>query len=315
MTRDRLAGLVAQAYLALFYNTNFLLNLSLSLTVLLPLFLAERISGTADSGQITQQVAVAVYSSFLYAIVYVQNDLIDYQKDAEHSPFKVSLLTRTGSRRNATWFIAWLTATLLASEWLWPTLGPSFVGYALLLLAVGTVHSYCSRAKPVTLFIERALRFLAPPFLIYEMSPNFVTATFLLSATVIYPLVMDSDYLLYLKTKCEWSDRLRRWSLSVYAIYYFCCLIAASTYHHLGNQFPTSTYGHVVAPIGALIMAPILLVFHFSYERGMRWVSDLLPDGLVPEGNPTYPGERKLSACQMVVTSVLVGLLAVSAFA
>ncbi len=196
---------LVRAFFLLFYNTNFLINVKLSLMVLLPLLVAERVVGAGGTEQLLQQVAVAIYLSLLYAVVYVVNDLIDYRKDLDQHTFKVSLLTHTGSRHSATLFGLWLSATLGALTASSPRLGMLFLAYTLLLIAVAAVHSCFPRLKPVTIFIERYGCFLAPPFFICSMMPTVMTNGFLLSIMLVYPVLRDAAYRGYLETKLAWD--------------------------------------------------------------------------------------------------------------
>jgi hypothetical protein len=302
-------------YFLLFYNTNFPLNSSLSLSLLLPLLILEAVNAQLSLLKLICQVAITTYSALLYAIVYATNDIVDYKSDIRKHVFKSSLLSRTGSRLRVSLCLTWVIATLTFSYIEFPSVGKPFCYYAGFLLLLATLHSYWAYAKPVTLFLERGARYLAPPIFIYISWPNTLTTVFLLCNLLIYPIVMDKDYLYYLKTKRSWQSSLRNWSVFLYLIYYSCCVLWISIEVEVFKRSELLNHSYLLAGLFSCFGAPVLLGIYWLYNRIIRRTSRYLPARLVPSGNPITRQERQWLFCRMISTNVLIICLAVYVYA
>jgi hypothetical protein len=299
-------------YFLLFYNTNFALNVSLSLSLLLPFLILESANAQLSLLKLICQVAITAYAALLYEIVYSINDLVDYESDVRRDVFKSSLLSRTGSRPKVSLYLIWVIATLIFSCIEFPSAGKSFCYYAGILLLLTAVHTYWAYAKPVTLFLERGARFLAPPIIIYILWPNKLTTVFLLCNLLVYPIVMDKDYLYYLRVKRNWKSGLRGWTVILYPIYYSCCVLWISIEVEVLKRSELHNHSYLLA---GFFGAPVLLGIYWLYNRIIRRTSRYLPARLVPSGNPITRDDRKWLFCRMVSTNVLITCLAVYLYA
>lgn len=315
MAQGRSGGPSARAYFILFYNTNFPINVALSLTVLLPLLIAEIVQGSVGRAQLVEQILATMYLSLLYAIAYVTNDVVDFRDDTRRQVYKASLISRTGSRSAGLLFLAWVLGTLVVVEVALPRLGRPLCCYGALILVIAAVHSYWRRAKRVTVFMQRAARFVAPAGFCYIVKADFLTARFLLSCVIMFPVMMDGAYVGYLKAKGGWSERARVWSIVLYVSYYGCCVFGFTMCAVLGRGSVGLSDVNLRSAVVAVLIAPVLLVGYRSYGWVIGWMSRLLPERLVRGGNPAYARERREGVCRVLVTGFFIGLLIVYACA
>jgi hypothetical protein len=300
----------ARTYFNAFYNTNFPINCIISLSLLLPLLIVESLSNHFGVEELASQLSIAIYSAFLYGVVYAINDLADYTQDLERKIFKSSLLSRTGSRLRVVSFLLWVLLTLLIVSIEFPKAGRLFCYSLILLGLLAVLHSYWPKVKPVTLFLERGVRYTVPPLFLYLIWPRALTAGFLLSSVLIYPIVMDAPYLDYLKLKRGWKTNARKWSLFLYLFYYACVAgwvsLRRSTYAH------QETVLRVHAPLGVIscVAAPILLFTYWLYNKAANLGSHFLPRRLATGGNPIHSEERRRLICLGLLTVVFISLTA-----
>jgi hypothetical protein len=269
--KDELNPKATEVYFALFYNRNFQLNVAQSLQLTLPLLGIESLGNRVNFEKLLTQIIVLLYASFLYQVVYVVNDLVDFAIDIRDNTLKSSLISRTGSRFVGALFLAWAitpVAILFFSE---PHVGTPFGYYVLLLIVSSLAHSFWSSAKPVTLFVERAIRCIGTPLLIYICWPNLLTAAFLLSSVVAYPFVMHGEYLGYLQVKRSITTELFKRSFVLY-FFYFVVVILLLLAEVLGTT-RTQLHQHLQAVLWSGIGAPLLFTIYSSYDKALWRVS------------------------------------------
>jgi hypothetical protein len=263
-------------YLYVFYSTNSVLNFTLTLTLLIPFQVAEMIGNAASWRLLLSQLGIALFLTYLYSVIYVVNDFVDFQSDLDNAVEKRTLMARHQSHLACLPFLFLVAIAVTIVFVVSSKLAPFYLLYLVGLMILSWVHSNWPVVKPLTFFIERASRFLAPAFFIYfDSNTSIYTLTFLLACCVAYPIVLHRQYHHYLAVKRSMTSGLHRLSAIIYACYYVAMISLLSlsivTNHTLQLVHVTRQRLFVDTVLGVVILiASYLLAYAGLGELGKR---------------------------------------------
>jgi len=264
------------AYFYLFYGTTFLLNFLNVLTFLIPLLVAEEFARTGEWRLFISQFFIMFYVTYLYSTIYVVNDIVDFQHDIEHKVVKSSLIVRHRSIKVGFAYLTLLLTSFVVAFVASPRLAPAFLAYCGCLVVLALVHSYAPALKPITFFIERASRFLAPSFFIYyDVRPRMLTILFVIASVVAYPVVMHREFLEYLEIKRRLASRAREICAWTYSTYALASLVVLSLTVAGGRALLIADTSRPVVLGEATLSVATLLIFYYLVIVLSRWASDL----------------------------------------
>jgi hypothetical protein len=216
-------------YLYIFYSTNSVLNFTLSLTLIVPLQVAEMIGDVGSWRLLLSQLGIALFLTYLYSVIYVVNDFVDFQSDLDNAVEKRTLMARHRSYLASLPFLILVVIAIILAFLVSPRLAPYYLAYLGGLMVLAWVHSNWPVVKPLTFFMERASRFLAPAFFIYfDTKTTIYTLTFLLACCLTYPIVLHRQYHHYLEVKRAMTSGLHRLSALIYSGYYVFIIVLVS---------------------------------------------------------------------------------------
>jgi hypothetical protein len=218
-----IVGQVQKIYLYVFYNTNFILNIvaltSLSTPLFLTIFLQKELFLVFNS-----TMYLFIITTFLYNIVYISNDLFDYRKDKENKTYKFSVF----SKMDLNPFLY----SILYIGFLWSIIyiySNIFIGsinililYSSLLFFISIIHSKIKKLKIITLFIERFLRLVIPFYILSLFIENIYIDEYFKFVLIFFPLIIDSSYRRYIKSKLNISEKNR---FFIYLFYFLILMI------------------------------------------------------------------------------------------
>jgi len=175
--------------LTVFYNTNTaVVNPTVYLKFLLPFLLL--------GGKFSWVVGLAyIVALYIYNIVYIVNDYIDYARDMAEKRQKKSFAHLYGENftQPALWtaLVVGTGAVLLG----WQTV----LSLALVALILGVVHSKVRGLKPVTFLLLRLFRITMPALLLLPYEPVF--RNLLMLSLAVFPLYNLKSYIEYAELK------------------------------------------------------------------------------------------------------------------
>lgn len=218
-----LLRLLRNAYLILFYNTDFALNVSAGMSWFIPFFLWLIYTEQLSPEFLFPSITFVFVSSFLYVTVYVINDVIDYRKDIGNQVYKASALSMLSLRKYYLLYISYLVIffgvmAVSFPKWIAPV---SVVIVALAPLSL--IHSTIAKVKPVTIFLERAVRHIGPVWAL-AFASNFSVPSinqFLLAVCLFYPILTSPSFSFYLIEKQKMTKlEMINTQIVVYCAYY-----------------------------------------------------------------------------------------------
>lgn len=219
----KLLRLLRNAYLILFYNTDFALNVSAGMSWFIAFFLWLIYNKQLSPELLLLSISYVFVASFLYITVYVINDIIDYRKDVQNQIYKASALSILGLRKYYLLYISCLiiffgVVAVYFPKWIAPV---SVASIALALLSL--IHSTIAKVKPVTIFLERAVRHIGPVWAL-AFASNFSVPSinqFLLAVCLFYPILTSPSFSFYLIEKQKMTKReMINTQIVVYCAYY-----------------------------------------------------------------------------------------------
>ncbi len=264
------------AYLFVFYSTNFLLNLLNALTMLVPLLAAEHFRDVGSWRELAAQFCISILLTYQYSIIYVVNDIVDFRSDVDNKVAKPTLVARHKSRLVSLIFLIFVAFSLIAGSRSFLKLGQNDFNYFSYLVVLSLVHSYWLNAKPLTFFLERGSRFLAAPFFIfYVVKSSTLTLIFLLSSIVIYPIVMHREYIDYLEVKRKHNLHARRISAWIYTFYYLVFFSVLPFTVVSSGELQVMNVTPFIVVMDVFLGSLALIAFHSLFNLGIRKVVGL----------------------------------------
>lgn len=302
-------GLFA-AYFFAFYSTNFLLNILTALTMLIPFEVAELVTNPGSRSLLWTQDLVAVALTYLYSIVYVVNDVVDFRSDMENSVVKATLVSRQRSLKVIVIFLALVCGLLVALAIASPRLWFAFAIYATSLAILAIFHSVYPFAKPVTFFLERTARYVAPAFFIYNwFKPEKLTLIFLLSSVVAYPIMTHREYANYLIVKRKLVSSARKIELRIWTIYYVLFLAAIPSAMAISTRRDSIHIPLLAAVADTIAGVLILTAFVEVVNTGAQRLADRTMTGVDPSSSFLTRDRRTLLIKSIAVFSAAIALI------
>jgi|GEM_PF-911578 len=220
------SGIVRQVqkiYLYVFYNTNFILNIialtSLSIPLFLTIFLQKEFFLVFNS-----TMYLFIITTFLYNIVYISNDLLDYRKDKENKTYKFSVFSKIDLNPfvYSILYIGFLWGMIYIYSNIFRGTIDIFILYSGLLFFISIIHSKIKKLKIITLFIERFLRLVIPFYILSLFIENMYIEEYFKFVLISFPLIIDSSYRRYIKSKLNMSEKNR---FFIYLFYFLILMI------------------------------------------------------------------------------------------
>lgn len=214
---------IQKIYLYVFYNTNFILNIvaliSLSIPLFLTIFLQKELFLVFNS-----TIYLFTITTFLYNIVYISNDLLDYRKDKENETYKFSVFSKLDLNPfiYSIVYIGFLCSMIYIYSNIFRGSIIIFILYSSLLFFISIIHSKIKKLKIITLFIERFLRLVIPFYILSLFIENLYIEEYLKFLLISFPLIIDSSYRRYIKSKLNISEKNR---FFIYLFYFLILII------------------------------------------------------------------------------------------
>jgi len=211
-------GLLKKIYFAAFYNSNFALNVAALIFLVLPLFIIKYLNDSLSRNFIFYGLAVILIYSVFYNVVYLINDVVDWEKDRSQNIYKVNIFSHTRVSRNIyLYFYSLIIIILLTFLFLFSkTLFLVSASYLIILALLSLLHSCFRNIKMITIYLERLVR-LSFPFLALALALND-NLNYFLAICLCFPLVADPGLKKYISKKLKIDVRYR---LPVHAAYLF----------------------------------------------------------------------------------------------
>jgi hypothetical protein len=208
-----------KAYLIMFYNTNFLLNVSILLTLLLPLFFIKIIRNDLDDRFIASSLFVIFSYAFFYNVIYIINDIIDQKKDRAQKNYKLNIFSESDVDKKS-YFLSYLACVSFLLLMTYEFYHASFLislGYFCILAFVSVIHSNFQKVKIVTLYVERWMRLCLPFLAIRSLTHD--SLNYFLTVCLFAPIMINGGYRHYVTKKLKLDVK---YGYLMHAIYFGC---------------------------------------------------------------------------------------------